>query len=85
MAEPVSVAGTEAQTKRFADAADSIRTRADSTAKGLAAVGTTAVGALGVVKFPATARAAPDGLEYRTPSTSMPPSGRTVAMRPARR
>lgn len=51
MAEPASVAGIEAQTKRFSEAADRIRGRADNTAKGLAAVGTSAVGALGVVKF----------------------------------
>jgi hypothetical protein len=39
------------QATRFAEAADKIRTRSETAAKGLAAVGTTAVGAVGIAKF----------------------------------
>ena len=39
------------QATRFAEAADKIRARSETAAKGLAAVGTTAVGAVGFAKF----------------------------------
>jgi uncharacterized membrane protein len=54
---------TVAQAKQFLDAADKLRQRSDAAAKALAALGSTAVGAIGIAKF-ADVFPVPDGYWY---------------------
>ncbi|MGI8729557.1 MAG: hypothetical protein ACR2LK_06130 [Solirubrobacteraceae bacterium] len=48
---PAAVAELEAQVQRFRASIEAVRSRADLTAKALAALGTTALSALGIAKF----------------------------------